>query len=88
MKIYGLTVVCSEGYLNGRESYTELFASKEDCLERAWSNYHTEVKQNSEYLEDVIDDELQFIAEIAADGYVVGQWPDYHMQWEMFEQEI
>lgn len=39
MKVYGFTKVDSEGYTNGRESWTELFLSEKDRNDVMYENY-------------------------------------------------
>lgn len=88
MKIYGITVVNSEGYINGKESDTILGADKSKVLEEAYQWYENLNSAD----EDIIDTDFlyqdEFEEELETKALTYIQYPDHHIQFEYFETEI
>ena len=89
MRIYGWTLVNSDGIGDGTESFTRLFTDKEKAIDDAYNNYVCSLDNyGTDDIDDDVLDEETFKNEINEYNYVVSQYPDFHMQWEIFEQEI
>lgn len=92
MKIYGYTIVDTEGFGDGSESYTNAFASKEERNRKAYEHYSREFDYAVE--NDELDDEdtekltyEDFISHFEK-GYVLIQRWDSHYQNESWEKEL
>lgn len=95
IKLFGITYTSNDGsFENGRESFTQVFTSYENCVESAYENYCSdweELEKNK-----VIDTEScyvflsreEFEKELKSQGLTVIQCYDCHFQYELFEQEL
>lgn len=89
MKIYGYTVVNSEGF-NGNESFTRLFTDRISCIKDAYDVYKSFIEENSEYDPEMTDDinNVKKAYAILKSKYILIQYDDHHIQIEYFEKTI
>lgn len=97
MKIYGFTVVDTEGF-DGNESLTRIFKTKEERNEEAYKKFVNELKYCLD--EDLVDfvpygnedcweipDKNEFMKDFE-DGYTFITRPDSHFQIESWDAEL
>lgn len=92
-RIYGVTWVDTEGWMNGTESNTELFANRGEQLKCAYK-WYKQAFEESEFSDGKDDNgeellsEEDFKNEICSSPYVLIQRPDSHAQFELFIKEV
>ena len=92
MKIYGYTVICSDGLLSGRESQTYISAKKGDLLNRAYIQYRQMRKSAmvSKQLDIKLDTAISkddFATEIFEEGVII-YCRSHHITFEGFTCEL
>lgn len=95
MIVYGYTAVNSDGWFqnpNFGETRTKLFLSKEECLKKAFEDYqkvYDSLAEEGLEPENKKESENEFIKKASEDKLAgVIQLPDYHIQFEFFEQKV
>lgn len=92
-RIYGVTWVDNEGWMDGTESRTELFTTKGKQLKCAYE-WYKQAFEESEFHDGKDDNgeellsEEAFKNEICANPYVLIQRADSHAQFELFTREV
>lgn len=94
--IFGVSIVCSQGFDSGRESAVYLYDAKEKCFDEMYEKYQTfwSHYEEEEMLEDSLDDngngmltKEEFIFDLEEFSYVLIQLTDFHVQFEYFEEK-
>lgn len=95
MKIYGFTVVNSEGNCDGTESETHLFATQDLQEKEAYKSYRNaflscDFEKKKDENGDRLMTKKEFLEELTnkEPKYILIQASDYHIQIELFEYEI
>ena len=88
MKIYGITVVNSEGFMDGKESETIIGMDKSKVLEEAYQWYENLNTEDEDIIDTDFLDQDEFEEELETEELTYIQYPDHHIQFEYFEMEI
>ena len=94
MKIYGVTLIDTDSIdgWTAKESYTWLFKTEEEQLEKAWEVYSNGFQNNfpdgEDYEGNTLPEKDDFTKEMAVDGYAFYVRGDSHCQVKTFEQEL
>lgn len=91
LPIYTVSLVDSMGYWDGSESSVKSFVSKQESLDYAYEKYcafwENAARDEAPALEPLLSRDA-FDKAIAEDTYVCIQFDDYHIQVEVYEQEL
>lgn len=91
VKVYGISIVNSEGFMDGSESYVDVRGSLRESLAYAYGRYKDtwqELKDNGELSGARLKPQRVFEDELMKYGYVGIQLDDYHVCFERFEREM
>ena len=93
VKVYGISIVDSNGFMNGNDSDVHAFGSLQECLSYAYDRYCAAWKDIEEaccveYVEDGLLSQAEFEHRLKLYGSVVHQLPDSHVAFERFEWEV
>lgn len=96
IKVPGVSIVNSEGYDRGNESYVNVYSSVRECIDLSYQTYldtwNNLLKQDEDGL--INDNGNSFLSKeeygkkLLQNGYVLIQMYDYHIQFEYFEKEL
>lgn len=91
VKVYGISIVNSAGFMNGNESYVVVRGSLQESLDYAYEQYEAtwqELKDNGELRGSIPHNRLSFTRKMLEAGGVNIQLDDYHICFERFEWEV
>lgn len=91
--LYVMSIVESEGYLNGNDSMVKVYTSEAEMVDKTYPHYEKSWKNAKE--EDSLDDcskvlltEEEFLRELLCSGSVVVQLYGCYTAYEFFRQEL
>lgn len=88
--MFYITKICTDGFPNGRESYTFVGDSQASLINEVFKDYEEEVDDLEDWGTPLENDRLsydEFKDLITSDDIVLIQTPDFHIQYEPWDLE-
>lgn len=95
VSVHGISIVNSEGFMDGTESCVQVFGSLQEGLDYAFGRYKETVQgYNDDFIQNGLGERLRcmspkaFSREMMLYGYVTIQLEDHHINFERFVREL